>query len=159
MLTIITDENPILRKKSIPINPKEIQTKELKKLYKNMIDTMQIKNGIGLAAPQIGKNICLIVIQLETIPNIKQIFKKNLSNVIMINPKITRKSWSKESGEEGCLSIPDVYGKVKRYKKITCTYLDADNKLQKIKVEKLLARVIQHEIDHLNGVLFTDKVA
>ncbi len=75
----------------------------------------------------------------------------------MINPKITKKSWAKELNEEGCLSIPDVYGKVKRNKKINCIYFDKRGQKTKIQAEGLLSLVIQHETDHLDGILFIDK--
>jgi len=102
-------------------------------------------DGVGLAAPQIGKNIRLCVINAKEGP------------ICLINPKITKKSWTKEWGEEGCLSIPNVFGQVKRHKKITCQYFNLSGKVLKLSAEGLLARVIQHEVDHLDGVLFIDK--
>ena len=75
----------------------------------------------------------------------------------MINPKILKKSLFKEWDEEGCLSVPGFFGQVKRHKKITLEYLDANGKLQRLDAEGFFARIIQHEIDHLNGILFTDK--
>ncbi len=142
-LPIITNPNPILRKKSVEI--KQIQAKQFQQLCLDMAKTMREKDGVGLAAPQIGQNIRLIVVNTKG------------GAVCMINPKITKKSLTKEWGEEGCLSIPDVFGKVKRHKKINCKYLDKNNKEKKIQAQGLMARVIQHEIDHLDGVLFIDK--
>lgn len=144
-LSIITYPNPILRKKSTKINEQEISNKKFQKLSLNMIKVMKEKNGKGLAAPQIGQNIRLIVIDAIE------------EQIIMINPVITKKSWAKEWGDEGCLSIPGVFGKVKRYKKINCEYTNKNGQKIKIKTENLLARVIQHETDHLDGVLFIDK--
>ncbi|MBA3047566.1 peptide deformylase [Patescibacteria group bacterium] len=145
ILPILINHNPILRKKSTQIRRDEIKTKEFQRLCSDMAKTMEEKDGAGLAAPQIGKNIRLVVVRTEN------------SAVCMINPKIIKKSWAKECGEEGCLSVPDVFGKVKRHKKIICKYLDKKGKEIKIEAEGLMARVIQHEIDHLDGVLFIDK--
>ena len=144
LLPIITNPNPILRKKSVEI--KQIQTKQFQQLCLDMAKTMKEKDGVGLAAPQIGQNIRLIVINAKD------------GAICMINPKITKKSLIKEWGEEGCLSIPNVFGQVKRHKKITCKYLDKNGKENKIQAQGLMARVIQHEIDHLDGVLFIDKI-
>ncbi len=142
-LPIITNPNPILRKKSAEI--KQTQKKQFQQLCLDMAKTMKEKDGVGLAAPQIGQNIRLIVINTKD------------GAVCMINPEITKKSLTKEWGEEGCLSVPDVFGKVKRNKKIICKYLDKTGKEKKIEAQGLMARVIQHEIDHLDGVLFIDK--
>lgn len=142
ILPIITNPNPILRKKSAKI--KDI-TRQAQQLCLDMEKTMKEKDGVGLAAPQIGQNIRLIAV------NIKD------GAICMINPEIIKKSLTKEFGEEGCMSIPGVYGQVKRHKKITCQYLDKTGKIKKINAQGLLARVIQHEIDHLDGILFIDK--
>ena len=144
ILNIIINPNPILRKKSIEINKNKINSKEMKKFCANMSETMIKKDGVGLAAPQVGKNIRFIVVNIEN------------KITCMINPVITKKSWAKEFGEEGCLSVPDTFGKVKRHKKIKCLYYDNNGKKQIISAEKLTARIIQHEIDHLDGILFID---
>jgi peptide deformylase len=145
ILPIITNPNPILKKKSVEVKLKKISSKEFQELCLNMEKTMEEKKGVGIAAPQIGENIRLIIINTKD------------GGVVMINPKITKKSLTKEWGEEGCLSVPGVFGQVKRHKKIECEYLDKTGKEIKIKAEGLMARVIQHEIDHLDGVLFIDK--
>ena len=144
MLNIITNPNPILRKKSQPI--KDVSASELQALIPEMTETMLKKDGVGLAAPQIGQNIRLIVIRYKD------------DNLAMINPKIIRKSLIKEWDEEGCLSFPNLFGDVKRCKKVTVKYLDSSGKEQKLSGEGFLARVIQHEVDHLDGILFVDKV-
>lgn len=144
-LPILINPNPILRKKSTQIRRDEIKTKEFQRLCLDMAETMKEKDGAGLAAPQIGRNIRLAAVKTED------------GAVCMINPKIIKKSWAKELGDEGCLSVPDVFGKVKRHKKIICKFLDKKGKKIKIEAESLMARVIQHEIDHLDGVLFIDK--
>ncbi len=144
ILNIIINPNPILRKKSIEINENKINSKGMKEFCANMSETMIKKDGVGLAAPQVGKNIRFIVVNIEN------------KITCMINPVITKKSWAKEFGEEGCLSVPNTFGKVKRHKKIKCLYYDNNGKKQIISTEKLTARIIQHEIDHLDGILFID---
>ena len=76
----------------------------------------------------------------------------------LINPEINNRSWTKETGEEGCLSVPNVFGLVKRHKKLTCNYINEKKQNAKIEAKGLLARIIQHEIDHLDGILFIDKM-
>lgn len=151
MLEIIKHPNKILRQKSIIINLNELGRADFKKLIKEMTKTMLEKDGAGLAAPQIGKNIRLIIIN------------KSNKGIAMINPQITKKSWAKEIDQEGCLSVVDdkgeiYYKPVARHKKINCIYFDINGKKQKMETEGLLARVIQHEIDHLDGILFIDRI-
>ena len=145
ILPIIKNPSPLLREKSEKIGLEKIKANGLKELCADMIKTMKEKDGVGLAAPQVGKNIRLIAINTKDGPK------------IMINPKIMNKSWAKEWNEEGCLSVPGVYGKVRRNKKINCVYLDKKGQKTKIQAEGLLAFVIQHETDHLDGILFIDK--
>jgi len=145
ILPIITNPNPILRKKSEEIEKEKLSNKKLQELCLDMTKTMKEKDGLGLAAPQIGENIRLIVINTQDGP------------ICLLNPRITKKSWSKENGEEGCLSVPSIFGEVRRHKKIDCLYLNTKGKKIKMQANGLLARVIQHEIDHLDGILFIDK--
>ncbi len=145
ILPIVINPNPILRKKSLEISLNSIKNKEFQHFCQDLALTMIKKDGVGLAAPQVSKNIRIIVVNTKNGP------------VCMINPQITKKSWKKEWEEEGCLSIPDTFGKVKRNKKIQCIYLDKNGKKNKIAAFGLLARIIQHEVDHLDGILFIDK--
>jgi peptide deformylase len=145
ILKIITQPNPVLRKKAKAINLKEIQARDFTKLVSAMEKTMIKTDGAGLAAPQIGKSIRMAVINSKDGP------------ICLINPKIIRKSWASEFGQEGCLSIPGIFGKVKRHKKITLIYYDRTSKKIKQTAQGLMARVMQHEIDHLDGILFIDK--
>ncbi len=144
---IIINPNPILRKKSAEIDLEKIGSREFKGLVSAMIKTMVKTDGVGLAAPQIGKNIRLVAINAKD------------GAFCLINPKISKKSFSRELGQEGCLSLPGIFGQVKRHKKITLIYYDPAGKKIKLAVQGLLARVIQHEIDHLDGILFIDKAS
>lgn len=150
MLPIINHPNEILRKKSTKINLADVVKVEFKKFIAEMTETMFKKDGAGLASPQVGKNIRLIVLN------------NNDQALIMINPQITKKSWAKEVDQEGCLSVLNKKGEiyylpVSRNKKVNCIYFDENGKKQKIEAEGLLARAIQHEIDHLDGILFIDR--
>lgn len=145
ILKIITQPNPILRKKSAEISPEIIAGREFKNLISAMEKTMVKTDGVGLAAPQIGKNVRLAVVNSKD------------GIICLINPKITKKSWAREIAQEGCLSIPGVFGKVRRHKKISLAYYGRDGKKTKMAAAGMMARVIQHEIDHLDGILFIDK--
>ncbi|NES81764.1 MAG: peptide deformylase [Moorea sp. SIO2B7] len=124
---------------------------EARKLVREMLQTMYSANGIGLAAPQVAINKQLIVIDCEP---------DNPANtpLILINPKI--KSYSRDlcNAEEGCLSIPGIYMDVTRPRVIELSFKDEHGRPRKLKASGLLSRVIQHEMDHLNGVLFVDRI-
>jgi len=141
-LEIIKEGNPILRKKSKKVA--EI-TSEIKQLIVDMAKTMKKAKGIGLAAPQVGQGIQLCLINTEN------------GHLTLINPKISWKSLRKETEEEGCLSCPDAFGLVKRAKVIYVKALNQDGKSISFRASGLFARVIQHELDHLNGILIIDK--
>lgn len=141
-LKVLTDNNPILHKKSTAVA--EI-TNEIKQLILDMAETMKKEQGIGLAAPQVGQNIRLVVINTENGP------------LALINPKILWRSLRKETEEEGCLSCPQVFVPVSRSKSVFVTALLENGKKRTFKAKGLFARVIQHEIDHLDGILITDK--
>ena len=123
----------------------------LRVIIKQMLQTMYSADGIGLAAPQVGINKQLIVIDCNP---------KNPENqpLVLINPKITKFGQELCSGEEGCLSIPGVYLEVTRPETIELNYKNEQGKPSKLKATGLLSRVIQHEMDHLNGVMFVDRV-
>jgi peptide deformylase len=145
ILQILVEPDRRLRLKSEKIDTKKINEQEMRQLSEDLKETMLKKDGIGLAAPQIGQNIRLIVVSAKNGP------------LVMFNPKIIKKSFSKDWEEEGCLSVPFYFGEVKRSKSITCTFFDQSGQENKIKASGLLARVTQHEIDHLDGILFIDK--
>lgn len=135
-----------LRQPSLEIKPTNIKQAELQSFFEALAETMLKADGLGLAAPQTNRHIRVIAVNIEKQPR------------IFINPQIISKSWSKSIMEEGCLSIPNVYGPVKRSKKIALAYYDRHGQPRKEKFTDLPARVIQHEVDHLDGVLFIDKL-
>jgi len=145
LLDIVTNPNEILRKISADVTPGDLNTKEFKTLFEDMVLTMIQKDGVGLAAPQIGKNIRIIVVNTKNGP------------IGMANPVLTKKSWSQEWGEEGCLSVPKTFGKVRRHKKVSCTYFNEKGQKKKVVARGFFARILQHEIDHLDAILFIDK--
>jgi len=143
MLDMILHPNPILRQKAEQIS--DALAPEIQALIPQMIEAMKGHHGIGLAAPQIGQSIRLIIVNHQDGP------------IAMINPQITKKSLLKKWDEEGCLSIPGVYGQVKRHQKVSVSYSDKNGTTQTLDAEGLLARIVQHEVDHIDGILFIDK--
>lgn len=155
-LSIVTidQQNPILHTPSKEVV--NFADPKLSVLIDEMIATMYEKDGIGLAAPQINHGIRLTVITPD--PNNFERYKvAKKEALVLINPTITRHAFFKEKGEEGCLSIPGIFGIVKRWQNLTVTYKDQRGRPQILQAKGLLARVIQHEIDHLDGVLFIDR--
>lgn len=141
----------ILRKKTAKVTEVDNETIEL---ITNMFDTMRNANGIGLAANQVGADKSILIVDISLVEGYEQ-----TKPLVLINPKITKYSDEKSVMEEGCLSIPDVREEVERPETITVTYQDTDLKEHTIDADNLLARVIQHEYDHLQGILFTDLVS
>jgi peptide deformylase len=146
-LVILPD--PVLRQLSKPI---ERVDEPLRKLADDMLATMYDAPGIGLAAIQIGTPLRMLVIDLakedeEPAPH------------VFINPQILSRSDERSVYEEGCLSIPDYYAEVERPATVRASYLDRDGRMQEIEAEGLMATCLQHEIDHLDGVLFIDHIS
>ena len=145
-LKIVKIPDPILEKKTTLV---KVITPEILKLAKDMIDTCRKAQGIGLAAPQVGVSVRLCIINLEHL---------GLAPFALVNPKITKFSWKKVKLEEGCLSIPGIYGQVRRPAKVVVKALNLDGQEIKFEADGMLARVLQHEFDHLDGILFTSKM-
>ncbi|MFI5205514.1 MAG: peptide deformylase [Candidatus Paceibacterales bacterium] len=147
VLPILTYPNKILRDPTEPVSFP--LSAAMKKLTKDMIDTVKNADGIGLAAPQVGKSVKLIIINLE---------KNGIPLMALYNPKIVGKGFKKTEIEEGCLSIPGVFGLVKRPQKVTVQAQNAEGKTVKFTDQAWISRVAQHEIDHTNGVLIIDLI-
>lgn len=138
---VLKDGDPILRKIAKPVSD---VNDNIKKLMKNMYETMKYENGVGLAAPQIGISKRVIVVDIGD------------GAIYLANPEIIHSS-GVQKGPEGCLSIPNTNGNVVRFEEIKVVGLDENNRKIEIHAEGFKSRALQHEIDHLNGILFTDK--
>ena len=143
--------HPVLRKRTVLVQPDEIDTPSMQRLIDDMFDTMNEYVGIGLAAPQVHQERRLFVAGVDD-PN------STMQPVVMINPEIEVLDDEKEEDWAGCLSIPDIRGKVLRAKNIRVRFLDRHGRSQQLTATGFPARVIQHETDHLNGVLFVDRM-
>lgn len=137
------EKNKVLRESAKPV---EVVDDSILELAEDMLETMNKEKGIGLAAPQVGVDKRVIIATLGE------------EAYLMVNPEITSFSAECAVDEEGCLSLPEQFGKVSRSKRIMVEYLDERGKKQQKELSDLDARVVQHEIDHLNGVLFTDRL-
>ncbi len=153
---IIHLPEPILRKKAKPVTE---FNKDLQTLIDDMLETMRDAPGVGLAAPQINLPMQLAVVEYAEGEDDEENEGKELKKktYVLINPEIVKVSEEKVMGIEGCLSIPGLVGEVERYEAIQVKALNRHGQPVKLKVDGWMARIFQHEIDHLNGVLFTDK--
>ncbi len=152
IMPIIRSGDPILKLKAEPIS--NIHDPQLATLIEDMVLTMTdnpIRKGVGLAAPQIGRSIRLFV--MNPFPN-----NPDKKAFAVINPEILSHSEVTEKREEACLSIPELAGMVPRFKAIRVKYTDRDGRTIEKRLEGFTARVFQHEYDHLDGVMFTDRV-
>lgn len=144
-MKILTGENnEILRKKSQKVKQFD---KKLAKLVKDMEVTVKEEKGVGLAAPQVGVNQCVILVKMKD-----RFFT-------MVNPEITAFSQETDVKEEGCLSLPDTWGKVRRATAVIVQFQDITGKNMTLELSDMEARIVQHETDHLHGILFTDQLA
>ncbi len=148
--------NPILRKKAKKVALKTISTASFQKLVQQMVYTMRKVEGVGLAAPQIGKGIQLAV--METRPTKTRPTLKRSDVVVAVNPRITYRSKETAPSWEGCLSCEGIRGKVPRAKTIAVTYYDECGEKVTAAASGLWAAIFQHEIDHLNGITFLDRM-
>lgn len=156
MLSIITLPTSSLRERSQEIDRDFLLLKKTQQLIEEMIPKMYESDGIGLAAPQIGHNIRLCIIGQEAL----KMDKKNklpIADLVLVNPIWQKTSRKTNVEEEGCLSVPKTIGKVKRYSDIEVRAWNEHGEEIKFKAHGYFARVIQHEVDHLDGVLFIDK--
>jgi peptide deformylase len=160
VLPILAYGDPILKKKAVEISK---DYPNLKQVIDNMFDTMHNAKGVGLAAPQVGLSIRLFVVDSAPFAEDKEDTdekKQELMNFkkIFINAKILTEDGNKWKFNEGCLSIPSIREDVERKPKITIQYLDENFKSHKETYDGVRARIIQHEYDHIEGVLFTDRI-
>ncbi len=154
---IVTLPEPILRRKARPVSTFD---KNLQTLIDDMIETMREAPGVGLAAPQVGISDRLIVVEYADPPEDEEEAEPKEVKpklYVMLNPEIVKTSEEKVLGVEGCLSIPGLVGEVERFQMIQVKGLNRHGRPMKVKAEGWLARIFQHEIDHVNGVVFPDR--
>jgi peptide deformylase len=149
LLPILTAPDPRLKKKSLPVAAVDA---EVRQLMDDMLETMYAAPGIGLAAPQVGALQRVIVLDIDR-------EEVKTGPLFMANPEIVEASDEDVIYEEGCLSVPDHYSDVARPEKVRVRYLDRDGKQRELACEGLLATCVQHEIDHLDGILFIDHIS
>jgi peptide deformylase len=151
---IVTLPDPVLKRKARPVQKFD---KNLQILLDDMVETMRDAPGVGLAAPQIGLSERIIVIEYYEREEDEEVEESPKKVWALINPEITKTSEDKLLGVEGCLSIPGLVGEVERHAEVHVKGLNRHGKPMKVKAKGWLARIFQHEIDHLNGVLFTER--
>lgn len=151
---IVTLPEPVLRRKARTVSTFD---KNLQTLIDDMIETMREAPGVGLAAPQVNVSERLIVVEYAEEEDEEGELEKPKKLFAMINPEIVKSSAETLMGVEGCLSIPNLVGEVERHAAIQVKGLNRHGKPMKVKAEGWLARIFQHEIDHLNGILFPDR--
>jgi peptide deformylase len=144
--------HPVLRQRARPLDRSVLRDPLLQKLIDDMIETMHEYHGVGLAAPQVHEDVRLFVALLDEDPSPES------DAVALINPEILPQDTATEEGWEGCLSIPDIRGKVPRFTDIMVKALDRQGKPVELRLKGFPARVAQHESDHLDGVLFFDRM-
>ncbi|MFA6486711.1 MAG: peptide deformylase [Candidatus Magasanikbacteria bacterium] len=151
ILPITTEPNPILHQVGARLSVAELKSDKIQKFIIDLTETMYQADGVGIAAPQVNQSIQLCVIA-------KQYSGRGAgADLVLVNPVWTKMSVLKKTDEEGCLSVPHIYGKVKRYTKIKVKALDSNGRPIEFIAKDFPARVIQHETDHLNGILFIEK--
>ncbi|GAB0116994.1 peptide deformylase [Acidisoma sp. 7E03] len=148
-LPLVIAPDPRLKTKTKPVTEADRAT--VQALAPRMLATMYAAPGIGLAAPQVGVNLRLAVVDLQT--------DDKKSPIVLINPRVEEASAEESTREEGCLSIPGQYADVTRPARVTVAYEDLDGQPHRLEADGLLATCLQHEIDHLDGVLFTDHLS
>jgi peptide deformylase len=154
LVPIIQLGNPMLRQKAAWVD--NIQDEHIQKLIEDLITTVVQANGVGIAAPQLAQSYRLLIVASR--PNPRYPNAPEMEPTAMINPKITAHSTEVVKGWEGCLSVPGIRGLVPRYQVIEVEYTDRNGKLQKQELTDFVARIFQHEYDHLDGIVFVDRL-
>ena len=154
VLEIIQLGHPLLRASAQLVD--NIEDQNIQNLIDNLIATVGQANGVGIAAPQVAESYRLFIVASR--PNLRYPNAPTMEPTAMINPKILAHSSEVVKGWEGCLSIPEIRGYVPRYEAIEIEYTDRNGKLQKQELNDFVARIFQHEYDHLNGIVFLDRL-
>lgn len=161
ILPILAYGSPVLKKKAVEISP---DYPNLNELIENMWETMYASKGVGLAAPQVGLSIRLFVIDASQLIDFENMDEREIEYLksfkkVFINPKIEIEKGLLLEFNEGCLSIPDIREEISRKEWIKLSYFDHNFKKKKLELNGLAARVVQHEYDHIDGILFTDHLS
>ena len=144
-LPVVTHPNDILRTVSEPISDADLLDPKTQEMIDDLIETMNVENGIGIAAPQVGEHVRIVIIETKNGPE------------VFVNPKIISRSERMVKSEEGCLSVPGVHGFVERHKTVKVKAKNRDGEPLRVKADHMISIVLHHEIDHLDGILFIDK--
>jgi peptide deformylase len=150
----------VLREKTRPV---ETVDDGIRALAKDMIETMRVERGVGLAAPQVGRTesvfVVMVPIEYDTDDQGARINPDVPMPLVLINPEIIEFSKARETADEGCLSFPGIYAPISRSVEITVKFLDTRGRPQQLHLKKFMARVVQHETDHLDGILLVDRMS
>jgi peptide deformylase len=147
IMKITMKGTPVLHARAAEVEEKEFGTPELKKLVEDMVETMYDAHGVGIAATQVGLGKRIFIAESDHGP------------IALINPEFTKTSWKLLNGEEGCLSIPGKFDRLKRHKSVTIKGRTVDGAAIEFAATGFFARILQHELDHLDGKLYVDRVA
>jgi peptide deformylase len=150
--------HPVLRAKALPVPPADIATADFQRLIDDMFETMAEYSGIGLAGPQVHAGLRVFVAGLRKTDNTEAMHDDEMPLVALINPEVVPTDDRRVEGWEGCLSVPDIRGRVPRAESIRVSAYDRTGRRIQIEASGLPSRVIQHETDHLDGVLFFDRM-
>lgn len=150
--------DPVLREVARPVTPEELAGPEVQRLIDDMIETMRAANGAGLAAPQVGVPLRIAVIEVRE-GNPRYPYKPPIPLTVIVNPELTPLDDATFATNEGCLSMPNVRGDLERFENVGVRYLDRDGALHEEERRGLTAGTFQHEVDHLDGILFVDRMA
>lgn len=158
MVKIVQNGEPILREKALAVPVNEIGTERIRKIIADMKAAMAAqKDGIAIAAPQIGELFRIFIVNGSLLKQADKAYKGETGDMVFINPEIVKRSRDKKEVEEGCLSVRWLYGKVRRSTRVTLKAVDEKGERIERGASGLLAQIFQHEVDHLEGILFTDK--
>jgi peptide deformylase len=149
--------DPVLREVAREVTPEEMASPEVQRLVDDMIETMRAANGAGLAAPQVGVSLRVAVIEVRE-GNPRYPYKPPIPLTVIVNPVITPQGDATFATNEGCLSMPNVRGDLERFEEITARYLDREGNEHEVTRRGLTAGTFQHEVDHLDGILFVDRM-
>lgn len=155
--TVLTIGNPLLRRVARDVTPAELRSPWFENLVRDMIETMHHEEGIGIAAPQVGESVQVAVIEIDS-ESSRYPGQEPFGQRVLVNPRITVLDEAGQGFWEGCLSVPNLRGYVERPRRIRVDYLDVDARERAIEAEGFLATVFQHELDHLQGVLYIDRI-